>query len=128
MGFLVSVYKNVLINSVFLADYTNCLKRCGSYQSYVYSVLNRFQLQRSKADKVEADMQKEVSVESEVQKKMCSGSRLSKYSCKDEDLSDRKGRLELAWLTKALEPALQLCRWALPTGLFMFSCAYHLII
>ncbi|KAG6662699.1 hypothetical protein CIPAW_03G261600 [Carya illinoinensis] len=61
-------------------------------------------------------MQKEVSVESEVQKKMCSGSRLSKYSCKDEDLSDRKGRLELAWLTKALEPALQLCRWALPTG------------
>ncbi|KAG2719098.1 hypothetical protein I3843_03G244200 [Carya illinoinensis] len=96
--------------------YSNCLKRCGSYQSYVYSVLNRFQLQRSKADKVEADMQKEVSVESEVQKKMCSGSRLSKYSCKDEDLSDRKGRLELAWLTKALEPALQLCRWALPTG------------
>ncbi|KAF5179957.1 sn1-specific diacylglycerol lipase beta [Thalictrum thalictroides] len=33
-----------------------------------------------------------------------------------DDLNDSKWNLELAWLTKALEPALQLCRWALPAG------------
>ncbi|KAI3960014.1 hypothetical protein MKW98_016738 [Papaver atlanticum] len=33
-----------------------------------------------------------------------------------DDLDENKWKLELAWLSKALEPALQLCRWALPTG------------
>lgn len=45
-----------------------------------------------------------------------SGGELSNYSSGDDDLSDNKGKIELAWLTKALEPALQLCRWALSTG------------
>lgn len=42
-------------------------------------------------------------------------------SLDDEELSERKWRLEhLEWLSKALEPALQLCRWALPaTGLLV---------
>lgn len=95
------------------------LRRQGRYQSYVYGILNRFQLQRSKADKVEAYTLKEASVGSEAEKKMGNGPRLSLDSYEDEDLSDRKWRLELAWLAKALEPALQLCRWALTTGPFM---------
>lgn len=38
-------------------------------------------------------------------------SRFFKYSSGDEDyVGDTKWKLELAWLTKALEPALQLCR------------------
>lgn len=40
----------------------------------------------------------------------------NKYTSDDDDLGDGKWRLELAWLSKALEPALQLYRWALPTG------------
>jgi hypothetical protein len=115
----------------FLADYTkNFLKRQGTYQSYVYSLLNRFQLQRSKVDKVEADILKEakdspqVSFKSKVERAIGNDSSLSKHSC-DNDLSDRKWRLELAWLTKALEPALQLCRWALPTGLLMLGRVLH---
>lgn len=41
-----------------------------------------------------------------------------KYSSGDEDyVGDTKWKIELAWITKALEPAMQLCRWALPIGL-----------
>ncbi|KAK4573020.1 hypothetical protein RGQ29_031119 [Quercus rubra] len=97
------------------------LKGQGTCQSYVYGILNRFQWQRSKADKAEADLLKEatdasqVSLRSKVEK-MEDDSRLSKYSSDEEDFTDGKWKLELAWLSKALEPALQLCRWALPTG------------
>ncbi|KAK9160691.1 hypothetical protein Syun_007032 [Stephania yunnanensis] len=41
---------------------------------------------------------------------------LSKYSSVDDNLSDNKWKIELAWLSRALEPALQLCRRALPGG------------
>ncbi|GFZ13548.1 alpha/beta-Hydrolases superfamily protein [Actinidia rufa] len=42
---------------------------------------------------------------------------IRKYSSSDDDddLSDNRWKLELAWLTKALESALQLCRRVLPT-------------
>lgn len=117
--------------SCFLAGCTKFfLKRQGTYQSYVYSLLNRFQLQRSKVDMVEADILKEakdapqVSFKSKVERAIGNDSSLSKHSS-DNDLSDRKWRLELAWLTKALEPALQLCRWALPTGLLMLHRVLH---
>lgn len=88
----------------------------------MHSVFNRLQLQRSRADKVEKDKLKEeqdkcqVSFKSEVEKADDKYG-ISKYSYDDEDPSDSKWKLEMAWLTKALEPALQLCRWALPTGL-----------
>lgn len=109
----------------FLADYTKIfLKRQGTHQSYVYSLLNRFQLQRSKVDKVESDILKEakdapqVSFKSKVERAIGNDSSLSKQSC-DNDLKDRN------WLTKALEPALQLCRWALPTGPLMLGRVLH---
>lgn len=88
----------------------------------MHSVFNRLQLQRSRTDKVEKDKLKEeqetrqISFKSEV-KKADDNYGISKYSSDDEDPSDNKWKLEMAWLTKALEPALQLCRWALPTGL-----------
>ncbi|CAO2818805.1 unnamed protein product [Amaranthus hypochondriacus] len=42
---------------------------------------------------------------------------VGKYSSDDDDdVQDSKQKLELAWLTKALEPALQFCRWAIPTA------------
>lgn len=88
----------------------------------MHSVFNRLQLQRSKADKVEKDKLKEeqkgcqFSSKSKV-KKVDDNNGISKYSSDEEDSSDSKWKLELAWLTKAVEPALQFCRWALPTGL-----------
>lgn len=88
----------------------------------MHSVFNRLQLQRSKADKVEKDKLKEeqertqTSFKSEVKKKEDYNYGISKYSSDDEDPSDSKWKLELAWLTKALEPALQFWRWPPPTG------------
>lgn len=61
----------------------------------------------------------QVSLKKEVDKKAGYDARLLKNSSSDEDsVGDTKWKLELAWLTKALEPALQLCRRALPIGLF----------
>ncbi|XP_044501871.1 uncharacterized protein LOC123222911 isoform X2 [Mangifera indica] len=75
-----------------------------------------------KADKVEANALNkskdtpQVSSRPKVEKKTDSDSVLAKYSSGDDNVSDTKWRLELPWLTKAVEPALQLCRWAVPTG------------
>ncbi|CAL5206915.1 unnamed protein product [Lathyrus oleraceus] len=91
------------------------------YRNYMHSVFNRLQLQRSRADKVEKEKLKEeqkgcqFSLKSKV-KKVDDSNGISKYSSDEEDSSDSKWKLELAWLTKAVEPALQFCRWALPTG------------
>ncbi|KAH7691667.1 alpha/beta-Hydrolases protein [Dioscorea alata] len=43
-------------------------------------------------------------------------SELCKDSSDDEDFSRKKWKLELAWLSKALEPALQVYKWALTKG------------
>lgn len=103
----------------------NLLKRQESYQRIVCSIFYRFHSQHSKVDSGETRVVKEekndpqVSLRSKVEKKAGKDSSLRKYVSEDEDLSDSKWKLELDWVTKALEPALQLCRWALPTGLFM---------
>ena len=109
------------------ADYTNILiKRQKLYGRFVYGILNRCQSQWSKADgRKELNKEKEakdvaqVSFKPEVDKKAGYDTSFFKYSSGDEDyVGDTKWKLELAWLTKALEPALQLCRRALPIGLF----------
>nr|GEW42533.1 alpha/beta hydrolases superfamily protein [Tanacetum cinerariifolium] len=41
---------------------------------------------------------------------------VSKYSSDDEDPTSNKWKPQLAWITKALELALQLWKWPLPTG------------
>lgn len=48
-------------------------------------------------------------------------SELCKDSSDDEDFSRKKWKLELAWLSKALEPALQVYKWALTKGFQFFS-------
>lgn len=89
------------------------------YRNYMHSILSRIQLQRSIADKVEGGEPKKLEETTQVslEKKVNNNTRVSKYSSDDEDQTDSKWKLELAWLTRALEPALQLCRRALPTGL-----------
>ncbi|KAH1106124.1 hypothetical protein J1N35_009892 [Gossypium stocksii] len=84
------------------------------YGRFMNGVLNRFQSQWSKPEGLkEVIKEKEAKDMAEIE----TSSRFFKYSSGDEDyVGDTKWKLELAWLTKALEPALQLCRWALPIG------------
>jgi hypothetical protein len=112
--------------SIFYIQCADCTKyllnREEPYRNYIHSVFNRLQLQRSRADKAEKDKLKEVQESCQVSSKSKVNKAddnygISKYSSDEEDLSDSKWKLELDWLTKALEPALQFCRWALPTGL-----------
>lgn len=80
-------------------------------QGFIYSVLTRCQSHWSKIDKTEAEA---LISKNKDYKENDAG--ISKYSSDEDDVSDGKWNVELAWLTKALEPALQLCRWALPAG------------
>ncbi|KAL9357940.1 hypothetical protein Peur_051193 [Populus x canadensis] len=89
----------------------NILKRQQTCRKFLYGVINRSQSEMSKSEK-----SAQVSSPSSSKTNNKSGGELSNYSSGDDDLSDNKGKIELAWLTKALEPALQLCRWALSTG------------
>lgn len=107
------------------ADFTRKLwNKEVSYRTLVYNILTRYQSQGSKAEKVEVDVSKEtndtaqVPVMPKVVNNMSPYPPIKKYSSTDDDSSDQKWSLELAWLTKALEPALQLCRRALATGQF----------
>ncbi|KAK3031652.1 LOW QUALITY PROTEIN: hypothetical protein RJ639_035020 [Escallonia herrerae] len=98
------------------------LKRHDSYRRFVYNFLNRYQSQWSKAEKVEPVASKEakdtsqVPLTPKVNKRTDSDPRPGKFNSEEVDTSSNKWKLELAWLAKALEPALQVCRWALPTG------------
>ncbi|EFH58105.1 lipase class 3 family protein [Arabidopsis lyrata subsp. lyrata] len=101
-------------------------KRRGLYEGVVYNVIRRFQSHLSETGKVgkeleeqEAEKRKSSSVTSlrsglENRRQFESG--IDCDSSSDEDTGDGKWKLDLAWLTKALEPAMQLRRWALPTG------------
>ena len=100
----------------------------------MYGVLNRCQSQWSgvgeKEKSNEAKEEKEnlkLPVRAEVGKRAEHESRVRKYSSDEDDLVDGKWRLELAWLSKALEPALQLYRWALPSGWVCF-CSWVTLI
>ncbi|KAL5561857.1 hypothetical protein UlMin_031604 [Ulmus minor] len=109
-----------------LLDNTYCnkifLKRHESGKRFAYSVLYRFHSQQSETNKVGDDVVKQekdaprVSSSSNVEKKLDKDSGIGKYTSDEDLLGESKWKLELAWLSKALEPALQLCRWALPTG------------
>lgn len=122
---------------LFVPDYAkNVLRGRETYGRLVYGVLDRCQSQSTKADKVEPDALKETedapqasSLRTEVGKMRHDHSGLDKSSSSDDDVnvSDPKWRLELTWLTKAVEPALQVCRSALQTGLFTFFVAFCII-
>ncbi|XP_057507860.1 uncharacterized protein LOC130790833 [Actinidia eriantha] len=104
-------------------DFTiKLFKKEAPYRRFMYSVLKRYQSEWSKKETVEVDMSKEakdksqIPVPPEVDNNFNYESQIRKYRSSDDDLSNNRWKLELAWLTKALEPALQLCRRALPTG------------
>lgn len=106
-------YVKQLLRNIYCTKYF--LNREEPYRNYIHSVFNRLQLQRSRADKVEKDKLKDEQEKSQFSlksnvKKADDNNGISKYSSDEEDPSDNKWKLELAWLTKALEPALQFCR------------------
>uniref|UniRef100_A0A2P2J7P5 Fungal lipase-type domain-containing protein n=3 Tax=Rhizophora mucronata TaxID=61149 RepID=A0A2P2J7P5_RHIMU len=110
----------------FLQDicYTKKLfSRQEEYIKLVYGVLNRSQSQMRKADRTEENAFKgsakdaiQDSSRPELERRTEYESGHGKYCSGEEELGDSKWNFELTWLTKALEPALQLCGWALPTG------------
>lgn len=92
-------------------------------QEISYSFLSRCQSQWSNDEKVESSVSKEVKDEvcvplkkSNVEKEI--DSQVSKYGSAEDDFSITKWKLELDWLTKALEPALQLYKRTLLSGMF----------
>ncbi|KAI3676456.1 hypothetical protein L1987_86065 [Smallanthus sonchifolius] len=98
------------------------LRKRESYQPSIYNALSRYQSHWSKGEKVENPNMidaKDASVlptTSQQGSQTESNSRVSKYSTDEDDPTSNKWKPELAWLTKTLEPALQLCRWPLPAG------------
>lgn len=98
------------------------VKRHELFRQFVGSLLTRFRTQSSKAEKTETDTSGEGKADSqdlikpEQTKQRDHAPGLANCSSDYFDLSDGKWRLELASLTKALEPALQMCRRALVTG------------
>ncbi|MCL7050712.1 hypothetical protein MKW94_024453 [Papaver nudicaule] len=105
------------IRSIFLHIdcKTNLQKKQEPYRQFVYSLLTQSRSQCSKVDKPEYNGSKEEKDASQ-KGQLNHSSNLSKRDSNHDRLDDYKWKLELAWLTKALEPALQLYRWALPTG------------
>lgn len=87
-------------------------KRRELCQGVLYNVIKRFQSRLPESDKELEDSNK--APELETRRQIESG--IDSDSSGDEDTSDGKWKLDLAWLTRALEPATQLRRWALPTG------------
>ncbi|KGN44704.1 uncharacterized protein LOC101216108 isoform X2 [Cucumis sativus] len=101
-------------------DYARSFLRKQEWQARSVTVNNvLMHFQRSKVDKVENDANKEgevlreVSLRSEMGKNSTIDCKRTEYV---EDTTDSNWRSELAWLTKALEPALQLYKWALSSG------------
>ncbi|KAL1187978.1 hypothetical protein V5N11_007521 [Cardamine amara subsp. amara] len=109
----------------FFVEVSPFKKGRGLYQGVVYNVIKRFQSHLSESGKVEKELEER---EAEKRTPSVSSSRsgleyrrqfesgIDSDSSSDEDTSDGKWKLDLAWLTRALEPAMQLRRWALPTG------------
>ncbi|KAG2245185.1 hypothetical protein Bca52824_092988 [Brassica carinata] len=96
----------------FLVRDSPLKKRRELCQGVLYNVIKRFQSRLPESDKELEDSNK--APELETRRQIESG--IDSDSSGDEDTSDGKWKLDLAWLTRALEPATQLRRWALPTG------------
>ncbi|CAA7038136.1 unnamed protein product [Microthlaspi erraticum] len=108
----------------FLVEDSPFKKRRGLYEGVVYNVIKRFRSQLSESGKAEKESEEQEakkmpnvsSSRSDLEKRRRFESGLDGDSSGDEDTGDGKWKLDLAWLTKALEPAIQLRRWALPSG------------
>ncbi|KAI7726084.1 hypothetical protein M8C21_019818 [Ambrosia artemisiifolia] len=93
-----------------------------SYQWPIYSALSRYESQWSKIEKVEKANTKDEKDASVLPPISQEGSQaelntgLNKDNSDDDDATGNKWKLELSWLTKALDPALQLWKWPIPIG------------
>ncbi|MFS7902572.1 putative fungal lipase-like domain, alpha/Beta hydrolase [Helianthus anomalus] len=94
-----------------------------SYQWSVYNALSRYESQWSKVEKPNTKDEKDASALPRISQQASqteSNSALNKYNSDEDDAvsnsNNNKWKLELAWLTKALDPALQLWKWPLPIG------------
>ncbi|OIT21062.1 PREDICTED: uncharacterized protein LOC109219382 [Nicotiana attenuata] len=90
-------------------------------QKFVYNILSRCQSHWSNSEKASYSGFKEGKENYQVTEKpeensIGHGPRQSSFNVVNDDLNSNKWKLELAWLSKALEPAVQLCRSVLPTG------------
>ncbi|KAK1428403.1 hypothetical protein QVD17_17236 [Tagetes erecta] len=95
------------------------IRKKESYQWSVYNALNRYQSQWSKVKKVENPSTKDEKDASGVPTTSQQESQTesnNKYNSDEDDVATNKWKLELAWLTKAIDPAVQLFKWPLATG------------
>ncbi|KAL0458287.1 UNVERIFIED_CONTAM: Sn1-specific diacylglycerol lipase beta [Sesamum latifolium] len=90
------------------------LKKEDSYREYAYNVLKRFQWSKADGDELKGKK----GYDKLENKTTIYDSEMRNYSPGENDLSsyNNKWKPEIAWLGKALEQALQLYKWALPTG------------
>ncbi|CAH8389823.1 unnamed protein product [Eruca vesicaria subsp. sativa] len=103
---------NRLLWNFFVHHDSPLKKRRELYQGVLYNVIKRFHSRLPESGKELED-----SHSSELENRRRAESGIESDSSGDEDTtSDGKWKLDLAWLTRALEPATQLRRWALPTG------------
>ncbi|KAM0050857.1 putative fungal lipase-like domain, alpha/Beta hydrolase [Helianthus debilis subsp. tardiflorus] len=108
---------------LFNADLSAKLVRTKeSYQWSVYNALSRYESQWSKVENPNTKDEKDASVLPPISQQASrteSNSVLNKDNSDEDDAvsnNNNKWKLELAWLTKALDPALQLWKWPLPIG------------
>ncbi|KAL1826000.1 hypothetical protein ACET3Z_012778 [Daucus carota] len=99
------------------------LRKQKLYERVVYSVVNLYQSQWCKVENFKSPVVREGKDGVEGPLRQCLGkkrdsrSETKKCSSDEDDVNSNGGKSEIAWLTKKLEPALQLCRQALPSGI-----------
>ncbi|GFP99596.1 sn1-specific diacylglycerol lipase alpha [Phtheirospermum japonicum] len=100
-----------ILSSLDFNRSSRLLKKDGLYQMHAYSVLNRFQWSKAADGGDESKRRKcdDIKLENNL---------ANNHSSSEDELSGFNDRWkpEIAWLGKAVEPALQLYKWALPTG------------
>lgn len=106
------------------------LRKQKIYERVVCNVVNLYKSQWFKVENFKAPVVKEGKDGAEaplrkyLEKKR--ESRLGTKNCSsDKDgVNSNGGESEIAWLTKKLEPALQFCRRALPSGVLYYSSGF----
>lgn len=110
------------------------LRKQKLYERVVCNVVNLYQSQWCKVENFKAPVVKEgkngaeaeVPLRKYLGKKRESRSETKKCRSDEDGVNNNGGKLEIAWLAKKLEPALQLCRRALPSGVLHNSSGFVL--
>lgn len=106
------------------------LRKQKLYERVVYNVVNLYQSQWCKVEKLKSPVVEERKDGAEAPLRKYLGERrescseTKKCSSDKDGINNKGGKSEIAWLTEKLEPALQLCRRALPSGVFHYSSSF----